>query len=61
MLEEALNRLNNMGVHKVLMTCNPYNFASQAVIKKHGGYEIKSYIKKNGQPVSRFEIPNDGR
>ena len=61
MLEEALNRLNKMGIHKVLMTCNPYNYASQKVIKKHGGYEINSYIKKNGQPVSRFEIPNDGR
>ena len=50
-----------MGIHKVLMTCNPYNYASQKVIKKHGGYEINSYIKKNGQPVSRFEILNDGR
>lgn len=33
MLEEALNRLNKMGIHKVLMTCHPYNYASQKVIK----------------------------
>ena len=30
MLEEALNRLNKMGIHKVLMTCNPYNDASKS-------------------------------
>ena len=51
MLEEALNRLNKMGIHKVLMTCNPYNDASQKVIK-HGGYEINSYIKKRSASKS---------
>ena len=34
MLEEALNRLNKMGIHKVLMTCNPYNYPTQSEIKK---------------------------
>lgn len=28
------------------MTCNPLNFASQTVMKKCGGYQIESYIKK---------------
>ena len=60
MLEEALNRLNKMGIHKVLMTCNPYNDASQKVIKNMEDMKLIR-ILKNGQPVSRFEILNDGR
>ncbi|UDI79059.1 GNAT family N-acetyltransferase [Staphylococcus taiwanensis] len=59
MLQEAKVFLKEMGVDKVLMTTNPKNIASQKVIKHSGGYEIESYIKKNGNLVSRFEIPND--
>jgi hypothetical protein len=28
------------------------------VMKKCGGYQIESYIKKNGKPVHRYHIPN---
>ena len=28
------------------MTCNPLNFASQTVMKKCGGYQIESILKK---------------
>lgn len=59
MLQEAKAFLKEIGVDKVLMTTNPKNVASQKVIKHSGGYEIESYVKKNGNLVSRFEIPND--
>ena len=59
MLKEAKKILKELNVDKVLMTCNHKNYASQAVIKHCAGYEIAPYIKKNGQLVSRFEIPND--
>ena len=39
------------------MTTNPFNYASQNVIK-HGGYEIEPYIKKNGKVVNRYQILN---
>ncbi|WP_248498832.1 GNAT family N-acetyltransferase [Staphylococcus haemolyticus] len=59
MLQVAKAFLKEIGVDKVLMTTNPKNVASQKVIKHSGGYEIESYVKKNGNLVSRFEIPND--
>lgn len=46
MLEEALNRLNKMGIHKVLMTCNPYNYASQKVIKNMEDMKLIRTLKK---------------
>ena len=52
MLGHALDILKTKQVKYVLMTCNPYNDASQKVIKKHGGYEINSYIKKK-RPASK--------
>ncbi|BGE83357.1 GNAT family N-acetyltransferase [Staphylococcus petrasii] len=59
MLTEAMKILKTLGVETVLMTCNPKNYASQAVMKHCGGYEITPYTKKNGNLVSRFEIPNE--
>lgn len=59
MLQETKLLLKELGVNKVLMTTNPKNTASQKVIKKHGGYEIEPYVKKNGNLVSRFEISNE--
>ncbi|MDU5983698.1 MAG: GNAT family N-acetyltransferase, partial [Staphylococcus epidermidis] len=58
LLEKALDELKTLNVEVVLMTCNPLNFASQTVMKKCGGYQIESYIKKNGKPVHRYHIPN---
>lgn len=46
LLEKALDELKTLNVEVVLMTCNPLNFASQTVMKKCGGYQIESYIKK---------------
>ncbi|MBU5609185.1 GNAT family N-acetyltransferase [Staphylococcus epidermidis] len=58
LLEKALDELKTLNVEVVLMTCNSLNFASQTVMKKCGGYQIESYIKKNGKPVHRYHIPN---
>ena len=45
LLEKALDELKTLNVEVVLMTCNPL-IASQTVMKKCGGYQIESYIKK---------------
>lgn len=59
MLKEAKHILKELKVDKILMTCNPKNEASKAVITSCGGYPIESYTKKNGNLVSRFVIPNE--
>lgn len=58
LLGQALNYLKSLNVETVLMTTNPFNYASQNVIKKYGGYEIEPYIKKNGKVVNRYQILN---
>lgn len=59
LLGEALIFLKKMNVKHVRLTTNPLNYASQKVIKDHGGFEIEPYIKKNGGKVNRYEIIND--
>nr|WP_238394151.1 GNAT family N-acetyltransferase [Staphylococcus saccharolyticus] len=56
LLGEALVYLKKLNVKKVRLTTNPFNFASQKVIKDYEGYEIEPYIKKNGRKVNRYEI-----
>lgn len=58
MLEYALTFLKEKDVDPILMTCNPKNIESQQVMLKKGGYEIEPYIKKNGNLVKRYHIPN---
>ena len=58
LLGQALDYLKIRNVETILMTTNPFNYASQNVIKKYGGYEIEPYIKKNGKVVNRYQILN---
>ena len=52
----AVRTLNEMGVHKVLVTCQHDNLASARVIEKNGGILENILTKSNGVQVSRYWI-----
>lgn len=52
----AVRTLNEMGVYKVLVTCQHDNLASARVIEKNGGILENILTKSNGVQVSRYWI-----
>jgi len=56
MLALALEVTKNMGMKKVLITCNKDNIVSEKTIIKNGGIFESEEIEDNGNIVRRFWI-----
>ena len=56
MLSLSLDITKDMGMNKVLITCNKDNIASEKTIIKNGGVFESEEIEDNGNIVSRFWI-----
>lgn len=57
MLAQALNTAKELGIERVLVTCDRDNIASAATIRKAGGM-FESEVFEDGQPVHRYWIDN---
>ena len=57
-LQLALERLSNMGIHKVLITCDTDNVISQKVIECNGGILENQTYDEDGIPINRYWIDN---
>lgn len=55
-LAEALKKCDELGIDRVLVTCNDDNIGSAKTIVKNGGIEDKSFIEEDGTVVRRFWI-----
>ena len=55
-LAEALKKCDELGINRVLVTCNDDNIGSAKTIVKNGGIEDKSFIEEDGTVVRRFWI-----
>ena len=55
-LSKALKKCDELGIHRVLVTCNDDNIGSAKTILKNGGVEDKSFIEEDGTVVRRFWI-----
>lgn len=55
MLTQALELAKELGIRKVLITCNRDNVASAATIRKCGGV-FESEVFDDGEPVHRYWI-----
>ena len=55
-LSEALKKCDELGIRRVLVTCNDDNIGSARTIVKNGGVEDKSFIEDDGTVVRRFWI-----
>ena len=55
-LAEALKKCGELGIDRVLVTCNEDNIGSAKTIEKNGGIEDKSFIEEDGTVVRRFWI-----
>lgn len=55
MLKMALEDCKNLGINKVLITCDKDNIASASVIKANGGI-LKNEITEEGNIVQRYWI-----
>ncbi len=58
-LRRSLAFLRDIGVNRVLVTCDEDNLSSAQVIIKNGGVEDVSFTKENNEKVRRFWIDND--
>lgn len=56
MLGFAVQKLNELGVQKVLVTCYDDNIASAKVIEKNGGILENTLKKPNGTKIRRYWI-----
>ncbi|MGP4071540.1 GNAT family N-acetyltransferase [Piscibacillus sp. B03] len=56
MLKACLNRLQEMGIKKALITCNEGNIGSKKVIVNNGGVQDQSFTEDDGTVVNRFWI-----
>jgi predicted acetyltransferase len=57
LVQLALEKAKELGIRKVLITCNKYNIPSCRVIEKNGG-KFWDEIDVDGEPVLRFCIEN---
>ncbi len=57
MLAQALKTAKELGIERVLVTCDRDNIASAATIRKAGGM-FESEVFEDGQPVHRYWIDN---
>ncbi len=55
-LAEALKKCDELGIQRVLVTCNNDNIGSAKTIIKNGGIEDNSFIEEDGTVVRRFWI-----
>ncbi|MCM3572619.1 GNAT family N-acetyltransferase [Mesobacillus subterraneus] len=55
-LSLSLEKMHELGISKVLVTCNEGNVGSERAILKNGGKEDVSYTEENGNVVKRFWI-----
>ena len=55
-LAEALKKCSELGIQRVLVTCNADNIGSVKTILKNGGVEDKSFIEEDGTVIRRFWI-----
>jgi predicted acetyltransferase len=55
-LAEALKKCDELGIGRVLVTCNDDNIGSAKTIVKNGGVEDNSFIEEDGTVVRRFWI-----
>ena len=55
-LAEALKICDELGIYRVLVTCNDDNIGSAKTIIKNGGVEDKSFMEEDGTVVRRFWI-----
>ncbi|CAM3168385.1 GNAT family N-acetyltransferase [Filibacter tadaridae] len=55
-LAEALKKCDELGIRRVLVTCNEDNIGSAKTIVKNGGIEDESFIEEDGTIVRRFWI-----
>jgi predicted acetyltransferase len=59
-LELALDKAREIGLKRVLVTCDTDNVASGKIIRKNGGvFEGESISDRSGKPVSRYWIELD--
>ena len=59
-LELTLEEAKEIGLERVLVTCDTDNLASAKIIRKNGGrFEGESISKISGKPVSRYWIDLD--
>ena len=56
MLGMALEKAREMGMKRVLLTCEPENLASARVILKNGGRLISESVARTGRLTSRYWI-----
>ncbi|MDY0394384.1 GNAT family N-acetyltransferase [Virgibacillus halophilus] len=57
-LAEALMKCKELGIHKVLVTCDADNIGSAKTILHNGGVEDRPFMADNGNVVRRFWIDN---
>ncbi|WLD94355.1 GNAT family N-acetyltransferase [Alkalihalobacillus sp. AL-G] len=55
-LEQALKKTAELGIEKVLVTCNKDNVASERTILKNGGILEDEFIEDDGTIVRRYWI-----
>ncbi|WP_318614637.1 GNAT family N-acetyltransferase [Sporosarcina sp. YIM B06819] len=55
-LAEALRKCDELGIQRVLVTCNDDNIGSAKTIIKNGGVEDKSFKEEDGTVVRRFWV-----
>ena len=56
MLAMALDEARDMGLPRVLITCDPANIASVRVIQKNGGVVASKSVAYTGRMTSRYWI-----
>lgn len=56
MLSFAVQKLNTLGVQKILITCQDDNIASAKAIEKNGGILENIFEKPNGTKIRRYWI-----
>ncbi len=57
LLKHVLLKAKEMGIKKVLITCDADNIGSAKIIENNGGiYENESISTESGKPVSRYWI-----
>lgn len=55
-LKLALEKARDLGIARVLLSCDATNLASERVIVKNGGLPDTSFVKEDGNVVKRFWI-----
>ena len=56
MIALALDKCRELGIGRVLMCCDPDNFASARTIEKNGGV-LENVVVGGGAPVKRYCLP----